>query len=140
MYLKTTKKDLNSLNNVLFGFFMEVELHYQLVLLVIETVQNDLIHCCSEEIANIIVDGVKSSGLYSILFDEATDISHKSQVNLILKYSHDSREIREDFVGFMDAFHDVRTATTDSREEIMSYKEDAQITKTASAKEKRSIL
>ena len=98
-----------------------------------KTVQNDLIHCCGEKITMIIVDRVKSSGLYSILFDETTDISHKSRVSLILRYTHDSREIREDFMGFIDAFHDVRTATTDSNEEIISDEEDTQITKTALA-------
>ena len=98
-----------------------------------KTVQNDLIHCCGEKITMIIVDRVKSSGLYSILFDETTDISHKSQVSLILRYTHDSREIREDFVGFIDEFHDVRTATADSNEEIISDEEDTQITKTSLA-------
>ncbi|CAN8006383.1 unnamed protein product, partial [Ixodes pacificus] len=35
------------------------------------------------------------------MFDETTDVAHKSQLSLVLRYEHDLK-IREDFVGFLD--------------------------------------
>lgn len=40
------------------------------------------------------------------MFDETTDISHQSQLTLILRYIHDS-EVREDFFQFIELRKDI---------------------------------
>lgn len=51
---------------------------------------------------NIIIQRVKKSKIYSIMFDETTDISHESQLTLILRYNIHNGVIREDFFQFID--------------------------------------
>jgi hypothetical protein len=46
------------------------------------------------------------------MFDETTDISHTSQMSLVLRYVLDGN-IREDFVGFIDP-HDYNYKPSDS--------------------------
>ena len=50
-----------------------------------------------------ILDSVKVSTYYSIIVDEATDVSFKEQVSLCLRYmSDDTNETHEDFVGMYE--------------------------------------
>lgn len=68
-----------------------------------KTVQNQLIKCCGEEILSVIFERVHQSGLYSMMFDETTDIAHQSQMSIVLRYAEcQSGLVREDFVGFID--------------------------------------
>ncbi|XP_063230714.1 52 kDa repressor of the inhibitor of the protein kinase-like [Bacillus rossius redtenbacheri] len=71
-----------------------------------KTTQNNLIDCCGKEISSQILKNVLQAGIYSIIFDETTDLSHKSQLSLVLRYVHKG-ELREDFIGFVDAFQDL---------------------------------
>jgi len=70
------------------------------------TVQNDLIQACGEEITETVVQRVKKCEFYSILFDETTDISHTSQLSLSVRYPHYDEKnkltVREDFLSFVD--------------------------------------
>lgn len=85
--------------------------------------QNEIIYCCGQEIMNVIVDRVKLSNLYALLFYETSDVSHKSQMSLILRYVHDFKEIREDFVGFIDAFHAAMSINFNSNKKEAFYEE-----------------
>lgn len=67
------------------------------------TIQNQIIEICGLEILDKIVTKIKKSKFYSIVFDETTDISHKSQMTLVIRYL-ENKEIKEDFVGFLDCF------------------------------------
>ncbi|KAG5889394.1 hypothetical protein JTB14_018269 [Gonioctena quinquepunctata] len=66
-----------------------------------KTTQNQLIHFCSEDIISTIFTKIKSAQFYRIMFDETTDISHLSQMSLVIRYLQ-GREVKEDFVGFID--------------------------------------
>ena len=66
-----------------------------------KTIQNQLIECCREEIVSKIIGNVKKAKFFSVLFDETTDISHTSQMSIVLRYVVDN-VIREDFIGFLD--------------------------------------
>ena len=66
-----------------------------------KTTQNALIECCGDEVLSVILARVRQSKYYGIMFDETTDVAHKSQLSLVLRYEHDLK-IREDFVGFLD--------------------------------------
>lgn len=65
--------------------------------------QNSLIECCGKEITRVILNRVRQSGCFSILFDETTDISHTEQLSLTLRYVYNGF-IREDFITFIDAY------------------------------------
>lgn len=66
-----------------------------------KTTQNEIIENCSEETLSTIVNRIKKATFYSIIFDETTDASQKSQLSLSLGYVHDDH-YHEDFVGFID--------------------------------------
>lgn len=71
-----------------------------------KTVQNDLIECCGDEILSIILNRVRKSKFYSVLFDETTDISWISQLTLCLRYVY-NKEAHEDFINFVDLYETV---------------------------------
>lgn len=77
-----------------------------------KTTQNELISCCGAEISAIIIKRVQDSILYSIMFDETTDVAHESQLALVLRYVHDGM-LREDFLQFVS----LRQATNKRPEE-----------------------
>lgn len=104
-----------------------------------KTTQNDIISCCGKEITDKIIKNVKESNLYSVLFDETTDLSHKSQISLILRYVHKSQEIREDFIGFIDAFDEGKSMIDDKIDEINVNVEDTQLSKKASVERGKEI-
>ncbi|KAK3909764.1 52 kDa repressor of the inhibitor of the protein kinase, partial [Frankliniella fusca] len=70
-----------------------------------KTSQNQLIDCIGDEIVEKILTRVRGTMFYSILFDETTDMSHKSQLSAIIRYvTRDA--VYEDFISFIDAFDD----------------------------------
>jgi len=76
-------------------------------------IQEDLIKCCKEEILSFVLDEVNTNQLYSIIFDETTDVSHISQMSLTLRYIDKKNNIYERFVGFInchDTFNKNQTA------------------------------
>ena len=66
-----------------------------------KTTQNELIECCAKEILKEILARVHSAKFYSVVVDETTDVSHKSQLSIALCYNYNCTR-REDFVGFLD--------------------------------------
>lgn len=66
------------------------------------TTQEEIINCCKDEITFNIVENVKSSKYNSIIFDETTDISHTSQMSLILRNVDTENKIHERFICFID--------------------------------------
>jgi len=70
-----------------------------------KTTQNELIQICGDLITEKIVSRVETNNFYSIIFDETTDISHRSQLALIIRYKF-NQQIREDFISFIDV-HEV---------------------------------
>lgn len=69
-------------------------------------IQNQLIEYCKEEIQYNIITEIKQCRFYSIMFDETTDLSHKSQMSLIIRYVLNNT-VRENFIEFIDCHHEV---------------------------------
>ncbi|KAG5879154.1 hypothetical protein JTB14_033359 [Gonioctena quinquepunctata] len=67
--------------------------------------QNELIECCSKEILSFILDDVKKSNYFSIIFDETTDIAHISQMSLTIRNVNKEYEVHGRFIGFLNC-HD----------------------------------
>lgn len=72
-----------------------------------KTTQNDLIDCIGEEIQSQIINNVRMAGMFAIIFDETTDISHVEQLSLVLRYVLDNK-VHEDFITFVDAYKSIR--------------------------------
>ncbi|XP_029348101.1 uncharacterized protein LOC103308364, partial [Acyrthosiphon pisum] len=73
------------------------------------TTQENIIDCIKDELLTCILNDVKNFKYYSVVFDETTDVSHVSQLSLILRYIDNKNNVHEKFVGFInchdDAFH-----------------------------------
>jgi len=70
--------------------------------------QNEFIRFCGEEILESITTRVLAARFFAIMFDESPDISHISQMSLVLRYVDCSSDpqhatVREDFIMFIDA-------------------------------------
>ncbi|XP_046853386.1 52 kDa repressor of the inhibitor of the protein kinase-like, partial [Xenia sp. Carnegie-2017] len=63
--------------------------------------KNKLIKCCGEVITDKIISDLKASRFYSVIADEARDISNTEQMSLVLRFIDQNRDIREEFVGFL---------------------------------------
>ncbi|VDI15621.1 Hypothetical predicted protein [Mytilus galloprovincialis] len=74
-------------------------------------IQNDIIACCDADIRERIVADCTKAGYFAICADGTTDISVKEQVSLCIRFlDHESDEIREEFIGFVElAASDART-------------------------------
>ena len=62
-----------------------------------------LIKCSRDLIVKQLVEEVKGSRNYSILADEATDCSMKEQSALVFRFSEKKKNIREEFVSFLES-------------------------------------
>jgi len=59
--------------------------------------QNELINACGEEVLQHLIENVRQSRWFSIIFDEITDVAHREQMSISLRYVH-NKTIREDFI------------------------------------------
>ena len=66
-----------------------------------KTVQSELIECCGKHIRSTIIQRIKDASFYSILADEAQDVSNTEQMPLVLRYVDSPGVIREDFIKFV---------------------------------------
>lgn len=67
-----------------------------------KTTQNKIILICSKLIIDNILNKVKWSPYYSIMFDETADMSHTSQLCFVIRYINEDHTVQENFLGFMD--------------------------------------
>ncbi|KAJ8884965.1 hypothetical protein PR048_011161 [Dryococelus australis] len=82
-----------------------------------KTVQHELIECCGEEIVNTIVRKIRDAGEYSTIFDETTDVSHRSQLSLSIEYV--SKEgVAEDFIEFLNLHKELDNMRLEDAEEV----------------------
>ena len=66
-----------------------------------KTTQNNLISCCADVIIDDIINEVKSAKFFSVIADEAMDVSGNEQLAFVQRYVDLKNAIRGDFVGFM---------------------------------------
>jgi hypothetical protein len=66
--------------------------------------QNELIKCCQNFIIKKIINEVNENKYFSIIFNETTDVSHTSQMILILRYVHKG-VVKKNFITFIN-YHD----------------------------------
>lgn len=93
------------------------------------TIQNELISCIGDWILESVLKEVREARFYSILPDEAVDVSVKEQMPLVLRFVDKDEHIREEFVGFIHC--DTGTSGSALSEKILftldEFKLDAQL-------------
>ncbi|KAE9537022.1 hypothetical protein AGLY_006829 [Aphis glycines] len=70
-----------------------------------KTTQNELIFIMGNLILKKVLDRVKQSKCYSVIFYETTDLSKISQLVTVIRYVYEN-EVFEDFIGFLDCHQD----------------------------------
>ena len=60
-----------------------------------KTIQNQIINLVGDKIKSEIIGEIKKSKLFSILADEASDISNKEQMSLVLRYLDSNFLVKE---------------------------------------------
>ena len=65
-------------------------------------IQNELISCLGDEIRESVVKQIEKSKFYSVMADETTDESTKTQLSICVRYLADNFEVEEAFLGFVD--------------------------------------
>ena len=64
-------------------------------------IQNELISCVGDWILESVLAEVRQAGHFTVLADEAVDVSRSEQMPLVLRFVDSSSQIREEFVGFV---------------------------------------
>lgn len=82
-----------------------------------KNIQNELLDCIGSVIKSQILKNVQNAGVYSIMFDETTDVSCIEQLSLTLRYVINN-EVHEDFVCFVDAYRSIRLTDISGSGEI----------------------
>ena len=67
--------------------------------LICHSIQKDLVHSCSIETIKTIVSDMENARFFSLLVDEAHDVSIKEQVAVVLNYVDKNEKVIEGFVG-----------------------------------------
>ena len=63
--------------------------------------QNDMLRLLALSLMRKITDDIQSSGCFSVLADEATDVSNVSQLVVCIRWVTKELVIEEDFIGLM---------------------------------------
>lgn len=71
-----------------------------------KTTQNELLNCIGEEIQLQIIKDVNKAKFYAVIFDETTDIAHREQLSLSIRYILNNK-INEKFLTFVDAYQSI---------------------------------
>uniref|UniRef100_A0A669BDB9 TTF-type domain-containing protein n=1 Tax=Oreochromis niloticus TaxID=8128 RepID=A0A669BDB9_ORENI len=67
-----------------------------------KTIQNEIVSCLAEMVAEEIIREVKDSGQFSVIVDETKDVSKSEQISFIVRYYYNGA-IHESFLGFQEA-------------------------------------
>ncbi|CAL8995848.1 unnamed protein product [Prunus brigantina] len=87
--------------------------------LIAPSIQKDLVNSCAKETIGLILSDVKDR-YFSIMVDEARDISIKEQMAMVLRYVNDKRHIIERFVGVQHVTDTTSSALKEAIDEFFS--------------------
>ena len=68
-----------------------------------KSTQNELLHAAAKVIIEGITNEIKRARLFSIIADEARDVSRVEQLSLCFRYVHPDHAVKERFLGFIDS-------------------------------------
>ncbi|XP_075233773.1 zinc finger MYM-type protein 1-like [Lycorma delicatula] len=76
---------------------------------ILNDMENDIVHCISSFMLEKIKNEVANVSFVSVIIDENTDVSEKSQLSTVLRYVSLDGDIHERFLGFIDITEDKTT-------------------------------
>ena len=65
-----------------------------------KTIQNEMISTVGAIIVNNLSQEIRDSKYFSIMSDEAADISNKQNLSVVIRFLDSTKTVREEFVGF----------------------------------------
>ena len=65
-----------------------------------KTIQNEMITTVGAIIVNNLSQEIRDSKYFSIMSDEAADISNKENLSVVIRFLDSTKTVREEFVGF----------------------------------------
>ena len=65
-----------------------------------KTIQNEMINTIGKYIIDQISGEIRESKYFSVIADEATDVSNKENLSLVIRFVDNKQTIREEFAGF----------------------------------------
>ncbi|CAN6560158.1 unnamed protein product [Malus baccata var. baccata] len=83
------------------------------------SIQKEIVNSCALETLNAIMDGLKDR-LFSILVDEARDVSVKEQMAMVLRYVDDNGHVIERFVGIQHVTDTTSSSLKDAIDTLFS--------------------
>nr|XP_047132966.1 zinc finger MYM-type protein 1-like isoform X2 [Hydra vulgaris] len=66
-----------------------------------KTVQNELIDICADVVRSLLTNRIKKANFFSILADEASDVSQTEQMAVVVRYVDECCKVKEDFLKFV---------------------------------------
>ena len=66
-----------------------------------KTIQNQIINIVGDKVKSVIIGKIRKSKFFSILADEASAISNKEQMSLVLRHLDSNFLVKESFMGFI---------------------------------------
>ncbi|KAI5343372.1 hypothetical protein L3X38_011248 [Prunus dulcis] len=87
--------------------------------LIAPSIQKDLVNSCAKETIDLILSDVKDR-YFSIMVDEARDVSIKEQMAMVLRYVNDKGQIIERFVGVQHVTDTTSSALKEAIDEFFS--------------------
>ena len=66
-----------------------------------KTIQNQIINIVGDKVKSVIIGEIRKSKFFSILADEASAISNKEQMSLVLRHLDSNFLVKESFMGFI---------------------------------------
>ncbi|XP_050147382.1 uncharacterized protein LOC126622675 [Malus sylvestris] len=87
--------------------------------LVAPSIQKEIVNSCALETLDAIMDGLKDR-FFSILVDEARDVSVKEQMAMVLRYVDDNMHIIERFVGIQHVANTTSSSLKDAIDTLFS--------------------
>ncbi|CAN6562124.1 unnamed protein product [Malus baccata var. baccata] len=83
------------------------------------SIQKEIVNSCALETLDAIMDGLKDR-FFSILVDEARDVSVKEQMAMVLRYVDDNRHVIERFVGIQHVTDTTSSSLKDAIDTLFS--------------------
>ncbi|KAM2249065.1 hypothetical protein ACFXTI_003761 [Malus domestica] len=83
------------------------------------SIQKEIVNSCALETLDAIIDGLKDR-FFSILVDEARDVSVKEQMAMVLRYVDDNGHVIERFVGIQHVTHTTSSSLKDVIDTLFS--------------------
>ena len=83
-----------------------------------KSIKNEIISIIGDYIRGKILHKIRNAEVFSIIFDETTDLAKIEQMSIVVRYVDETNSIREDFLGFQDCFKSLQEQNVQENSEL----------------------